>query len=86
MRTMEVLTNIAAGTVVLTFMGGIFTYVVLNPLNAAILTLQATVDKLTESVKANEARWHSSEVKLTEVDQRSKSAHRRLDHLEEVLR
>jgi hypothetical protein len=82
----DLLNNLVAGTVVLSFMGGIFSYVVLKPLNAAIAELKTAIYDLRSSVKANEARWHSLEIKLTQVEQSTKSAHHRLDTLEEEVK
>ena len=82
----DILSNLVAGTVVLGFMGSIFQYVILKPLNMAIAELKTAIYDLRSSVKANEARWHSLEIKLTEVEQSTKSAHHRLDTLEQEVK
>jgi flagellar motor component MotA len=82
----DILSNLVAGTIVLGFFGSIFQYVVLKPLNTTISELKLTIYDLRSAVKANEARWHSLEIKLTAVDQSAKSAHHRLDSLEEEVK
>lgn len=79
---MEVFKDLAPATVVLTFLGAVFSYFILRPLYTAISELRLTIRELREEVRQNEERRHTLEIKLAEVDQSSKSAHHRIDTLQ----
>ena len=79
---MEILKDLAPATVVLTFLGAVFSYFILRPLYSAISELRTTIRELREEVRKNEERRHALEIKLTEVDQSSRSAHHRIDTLQ----
>lgn len=79
---MEIFKDLAPATVVLTFLGAVFSYFILRPLYSAISELRATIRELREEVRKNEERRHALEIKLAEVDQSSRSAHHRIDTLQ----
>ena len=67
---------------VVTIVGAIaalFSFAVLRPLNTAIARLEKTIETLGAQIEKAEERRHELEIRLAEVDQRAKSAHRRLD-------
>ena len=70
-------------SVIAGFIGGIISYlintIVLRPLESTLTRLQVIVDKLSEQLSRTEERWHDIDKKVSEVDQRARSAHRRLD-------
>ena len=72
----------ASLTVILGFIGVVFSYVVLRPLNTAISNLNEAVLDLRKEISAAENRWHDLEIKVAEIDQRARSAHHRIDGLE----
>lgn len=78
----EIIQNLASLTVVLVFLGSVFSYFILRPLYSAINELRTTIRELREDIKHNEERRHAMEIKLAEVDQSTRSAHHRLDTLE----
>jgi predicted nucleic acid-binding Zn-ribbon protein len=73
---------LAAWTIILGFMGAVFQYIVLRPLNHAIENLNGAVKELRNELQTAEERRHEMELKLVEVDQRARSAHHRIDKLE----
>lgn len=74
--------SLASTTVVLGFAGGVFSYVVLKPLNLAIDNLNKAVRELRTELLTAERRRHDLELKVAEIDQRAQSAHHRIDKLE----
>jgi hypothetical protein len=75
--------HIAASlTVVLGFVAGVFSYVILRPLNKAISKLDTAINELRMDLLTAEDRRHELEVKVAEIDQRARSAHHRIDRLE----
>ena len=74
--------SIASTTVVLGFAGGVFSFVILRPLNMAIDNLNKAVRELRTELLAAEGRRHDLEIKVAEIDQRARSAHHRIDRLE----
>ena len=79
---MEVFKDLAPATVVLTFLGAVFSYFILRPLYSAISELRTTIRELREEVRKNEERRHELAIKVAEIDQSSKSAHHRIDTLQ----
>lgn len=73
---------LASLSVVLVFLGSVFSYFVLRPLYSAISELRITIRELRDDIKEHEARRHMMEIRLAEVDQSTRSAHHRLDTLE----
>lgn len=68
-------------SIVAGFIGSVFTYVVLRPLNATITDLRYTIKDLRKDLKDSEERRHMLEIKLAEVDQRARVAHSRIDEI-----
>lgn len=79
---MEIFKDLAPATVVLTFLGAVFSYFILRPLYSAISELRITIRELREEVRKNEERRHELAIKVAEIDQSSKSAHHRIDTLQ----
>jgi hypothetical protein len=73
---------LAAWTVVLGFMGGVFHFAVLKPLNKAIENLDKAIGELRMDLLTAEDRRHELELKVVEIDQRARAAHHRIDRLE----
>lgn len=65
-------------TVILTFLGGLFSYFVLKPLHDAIQGLTDLVNRIRENTDDINRR-------LVLNEERTKSAHRRIDSIEEVI-
>ena len=80
---MEWLETAVKMSIVAGFIGSVISflvsYVVLRPLEATLSRLQVTVDKLGEQLTRTEERWHELDKHISEVDQRARSAHHRLD-------
>jgi hypothetical protein len=72
----------ASVTVVLGFFAGVFSYVILKPLNKAISKLDTAINELRMDLLTAEDRRHELEVKVAEIDQRARSNTHRLDRLE----
>ncbi len=79
---MEWIHTAASVTVVLGFMAGVFSYVILKPLNKAIGNLDEAIGELRMDLMTAEDRRHELEVKVAEIDQRARAAHHRIDRLE----
>ena len=75
---------LASWTIVLGFVGGVFSWVILRPLNSAIENLNKAVKELRMELLTAEGRRHELELKVAEVEQRSKSNTHRLNRLEGV--
>ncbi len=56
-----------------------FSFIVLRPFQSAIARLEKTIETFGQQLDRAEQRWHDIDVKVAEVDQRARSAHRRLD-------
>lgn len=82
---MEIINVMAESTVVLTFVWCIFSFVILKPLNTSITELREAIKELRKDVYDNESRRHDLEIKVAEVDQSAKSAHHRIDTLQEKV-
>lgn len=80
MSIIETATQIAAIAAVI---GAAFSFAVLRPLNASITALKEAVDEMRAELKDGRAQRQELEVHLAEVDQSVRSAHHRLDTLEE---
>jgi hypothetical protein len=78
----EWLKDVAPLTGILFVVWYVFRYVILNPLNLAIESLRDAIKELRNEIRENEERRHAIEIKLADVDARSRSAHHRIDSLE----
>lgn len=77
------LNSIAQMTVILAFMGAIFNFVILKPLKLAIEDLRDMIAALKFDVEEDRKERHALEVKLARVEDSAKSAHHRIDTLEQ---
>ena len=75
----------ASMTVILGFVAGVFSYVILKPLNKAIGDLNKAINDLRMDLLTAEDRRHELEIKVAEIDQRARSAHHRIDRLEDSI-
>ena len=66
-------------TVVLTFLGGLFTFVVLKPLNEAIQELRVLISDLRADLKRNNERLNRLEGEFAKLEQAVVTAHKRID-------
>lgn len=82
MSIIETATQIAAIAAVI---GAAFSFAVLRPLNASITALKEAVDEMRAELKEGRAQRQELEVHFAEVDQSVRSAHHRLDTLEEHI-
>ena len=78
---MEYLNGMAAATVVLGFIWGIFSVAILRPLNNSIIELRDATKELRTEMRENEERRHLQDIKIAKIDQRARSAHRRIDEI-----
>ncbi len=67
------------------FIGAVFSYFILKPLNASIKQLKESIDKLTAKFDKIDERQRVLEVRVAEIDQRSRSAHHRIDVIDRHL-
>ncbi len=81
---METIHYAASLTVILGFIGAVFSYIVLRPLNNAIEDLNKAVGELHMELLTAEGRRHDLELKVAEVEQRAKSNTHRLNRLEGI--
>jgi F0F1-type ATP synthase membrane subunit b/b' len=79
---MEWIHTAASLSVIFGFIAGVFSYVILKPLNKAIANLDTAINELRMDLLTAEDRRHELEVKVAEIDQRARSAHHRIDRLE----
>ena len=82
----SILSNAASLSVILGFAGGVFSYVILRPLNKAIENLNKAVGELRMELLTAEGRRHDLEIKVAEIEQRARSAHHRIDDITRAMR
>lgn len=80
---MSVLATIAQIAAIAAVVGAAFSFAVLRPLNASIKALQKAIDEMRAEMKESGKQRQELEVHLAEVDQSVRSAHHRIDALEE---
>ena len=78
---MDYLSSMAAATVVLGFIWGIFSVAILRPLNNSIVELRDATKELRAEMRESEERRHQQDIKIAEIDQRARSAHHRIDEI-----
>ena len=79
---MENIHYAASLTVILGFIGAVFSYIVLKPLNNAIANLNNAVVELRREIMTAEARWHNLDLKIARIEQAVKALHERVDRME----
>ncbi len=57
-------------------------YLVVQPLKAQIANLAKSMDVLSSMIQKLQEAFHGEKVHITEIDERAKSAHKRVDTLE----
>lgn len=76
---MEWLEQAAQLTVILTFLGGLFAYVVLRPLNETLKELRIAIDKLSEIQNSQNERLNRLEGAVERIEKAVITAHARID-------
>lgn len=76
---MEWLEQAAQLTVVLTFLGGLFAFVVLRPLNETLKDLRIAIDKLSAIQNAQNERLNRLEGAVERIEKAVVTAHARID-------
>jgi hypothetical protein len=73
----------AAGslTLIFGFAAGVFSYVVLKPLNKAIGALEKAVWEFRKELRSSEIRRNEMEKQLITIDNKANRAHERIDDL-----
>jgi DNA-binding transcriptional MerR regulator len=82
---MEWISTAAQITIILSFFGAAFSFMILKPLNTAIKELKEAIDKLSAKFERVDERQRLLEVRVAELDQRTKSLHRRVDVIDTHL-
>lgn len=75
----SILSNAASLSVILGFVGGVFSYVILRPLNKAIENLNKAVGELRMELLTTEGRRHDLEIEVAKIRESTRSAHHRMD-------
>lgn len=65
-------------TVIMSFIGSVFSYVFLRPINTSIRELNKTLKDMQDS-------QHKMDSRLVRTEESTKSAHHRIDSIEDVL-
>lgn len=78
MEVSEMLTLTVQITIIMSFIGGVVSYIFLTPLNKSIMELRRLIQSTQEQQRLIDLR-------LTRAEESTKSAHRRLDGLEDVM-
>ena len=68
--------------VVISFAAGTIKYLIVNPLQAALMTLKESIDKLEMMLERLEADHKNLDRRVTVVEESAKAAHKRIDCLE----
>jgi len=72
-------------TVILTFLGGLFSYTVLRPLNKAIQELRSLVLHIQDRLDEDREEWHKLRERMAVAEQSLKRLHERLDSIEKLV-
>lgn len=86
---MEYLETAVQITVIASFIAAAFSYIVLQPRNEVNQRLKEAIDRLTIQLDKFDERQRAMEIRiaerLTDIEQRARSAHHRLDVIDERL-
>lgn len=80
------LQDLVAGVTITGAVAGWFNFVVIKPLTLSIDGLRVSIAELKAEVKASAADRRALESRINKVDESVKSAHKRIDHLQEDMR
>lgn len=83
---MDWISTASQSTIVLAFVGAVFSYVVLRPLNSAIRELRSMIREIRVELHKSEEKRQEMDKRLVRVEESAKSAHHRMDGLEGVIR
>lgn len=73
--------TIAAQSTVVLFLCGIFKYVILNPLDRSIKSLQKMLEAMRDEEKQREEKRQAMDLRLARAEESIKSAHHRVDQI-----
>lgn len=62
-----------------------FHFAVLRPLDIAIKRIEKMLDKMDERFEREEQARHDVEIKVAQIDQRTRAAHARIDEITKIL-
>ena len=79
------LNTVVQTTVILTGICGLFNFVILRPLRMAIDELRGMIADIKRRADDDRNERHSIEIKLARVEDSTKSAHHRIDNLEQKM-
>lgn len=82
---MEYLGTAAQITIILSFFGAVFSFMILRPLQSSMTELKSSIDKLSSKFEKADERHRSLEVRVEGIDQRARSAHHRLDTISKII-
>jgi hypothetical protein len=76
--SMDSIGMIVQMTIIMSFIGSVFSYVFLKPINTSIKELNRTLREMQSS-------QHEMDSRLVRTEESTKSAHHRIDGIEDVL-
>lgn len=82
----EYINNAAQIVIIAGFIGGGVNYFIIKPLGSAIDGLKETIQDLRKTIKESECARQEMDKRLVRTEESAKSAHHRIDGLEEVIR
>jgi hypothetical protein len=82
----DYINNIAQIVIIAGFIGGGINYFIIQPLGSAIAALKETIQDLQKMIREGESARQEMDKRLVRVEESTKSAHHRMDGLEEVIR
>jgi hypothetical protein len=82
---MEYLAVAVSCVTIISFIASAFTYIVLNPLNKAILSLERLIQEMRDDLKYYEEKRQDMDKRIVKTEESVKSAHHRINHIENYL-
>lgn len=82
---MEYLAVAVSCVTIISFISAAFTYIVLNPLNKAILSLERLIQEVRDDLKCYEEKRQDMDKRIVKTEASVKSAHHRINHIENYL-
>ena len=82
---MEYLAVAVSCVTIISFIAAAFTYIVLNPLNKVILSLERLIQEMRDDFKFYEEKRQDMDKRIVKTEASVKSAHHRINHIESYL-
>ena len=82
---MEYLAVAVSCVTIISFIAAAFTYIVVNPLNKAILSLERLIQEMRDDFKFYEEKRQDMDKRIVKTEASVKSAHHRINHIENYL-